>query len=89
MPLADSQAHVPQTGSPLIDAADLARCPVDDQVFAFRPQLGSIGGTFDCDIGAIEVPEADARVMCIAGILFLVGLATPRNRSHSRAVLPR
>lgn len=80
-PIANSEAHVPQTGSPLIDAAGLGRCPVDDQVFSGRPTLGSPSGTLDCDIGAIEVPEPGRWALLVSGSLLLSGLAYRRRQS--------
>jgi CSLREA domain-containing protein len=48
---------LPITGSPLVDAADDARCAATDQRGVARPQDGGSGG--GCDVGAVEgVPEA-------------------------------
>ncbi len=47
--------YVPVTGSPLLDAADTAACPADDERHTLRPIDGN--GDMDprCDIGSIEV----------------------------------
>jgi predicted outer membrane repeat protein len=46
----------PAAGSPLIDAGDNTVCPAADQIDMIRPQDGDGNGSFNCDIGAIEVP---------------------------------
>ncbi len=48
------QVHVPNFGSPLIDAADLSFCLVEDQVFTPRPQDGDGAGGTACDIRTNE-----------------------------------
>lgn len=49
-----TETHVPQPGSPAIDAASAAGCPAVDQRGASRPS----GPT--CDSGAVEVQQAGA-----------------------------
>lgn len=62
-PLADNGGptltHLPQSGSPAIDAGDDAVCAADpvnglDQRGTLRPQDGNGDGTPICDIGAVE-----------------------------------
>lgn len=73
--------HLPETGSPVVDAADDARCPATDQRGVPRPQGDG------CDAGAVE-READvseptldldlaASTRCVAGKVFVV--ITARN----------
>lgn len=44
----------PQTGSPVIDAADNLDCPYQDQRGAFRPADGNNDSVKTCDIGSVE-----------------------------------
>jgi len=74
MPLAYTQgsaALVPAPGSPLVDAASLEFCLLDDQLGSNRPVDGDGDGVAACDIGAIEVPEPGFAGMLSAGILLL------------------
>ncbi len=49
-----TSTHLPLPGSPLIEAADLAECELDDQTGMPRPIDGNADGASDCDIGAVE-----------------------------------
>lgn len=72
-------AHIPNPGSPAIDAGSLAPpsntslpgCLVRDQQGTLRPVDGDGDGTAVCDIGAIEAPERISTVLepDIAGML--------------------
>lgn len=46
--------HLPQTGSPAIDAGSNAGCPSADQRGIGRPLDGNGDGSLTCDIGAVE-----------------------------------
>ncbi|MEM9177181.1 MAG: choice-of-anchor Q domain-containing protein, partial [Myxococcota bacterium] len=76
--LASTRAHVPNPGSPLIEAADEARCTGFDQRRLPRPVDGDADGTALCDLGAIEVPEPRSWLGLGVGAL---GLAFLRRRS--------
>ncbi len=47
--------HLPQSGSPAIDAGLNGYCPATDQRGAWRPMDGDDNGSIDCDVGAYEV----------------------------------
>lgn len=51
---------MPQSKSPLIDAALNANCPPADQRGISRPLDGNGDGTATCDIGAVEAPALGA-----------------------------
>jgi large repetitive protein len=50
-----TRTHLPQTGSPAIDAGLAGPCPATDQRGQARPQDGNGDGTAICDVGAVEV----------------------------------
>jgi CSLREA domain-containing protein len=79
-PVGDSQAHVPEEGSPLVDSAELETCLFEDQVGIARPMDGDASGTAECDIGAIEVPEPSAAMMVVSALLAVHLLAGCRAR---------
>jgi CSLREA domain-containing protein len=71
-----SWAHLPQPGSPAIDAGANALCSPDDQLGTPRPLDGNNDGQAFCDIGAIES----------AGELFLAGFETGDTSEWSTTV---
>jgi hypothetical protein len=69
-----TKTHHPMTGSPVIDAANNASCPPDDQRGEARPFDGNDppDGFADCDIGSVEfLPEPRSSVTLIAGAAFM------------------
>ena len=88
-PVADSQAHVPEEGSPLIDAAELNFCLLDDQVHTARPMDGDDSGSAECDLGAIEVPEPSAEIMLLCALCGVQFLAVRRQRRGRPGESPR
>jgi hypothetical protein len=52
-----TETHDLLPGSPAVDAADNAGCPVTDQRGFTRPIDGDGNGTLVCDIGAVEVQQ--------------------------------
>ncbi|WP_395375857.1 choice-of-anchor Q domain-containing protein [Marinicella sp. W31] len=60
-PLADNggftMTHLPQEGSPVIDAASDEDCAINDQRGVSRPQDGDGDGDALCDIGSVEVVD--------------------------------
>lgn len=94
-PLADyggaTWTHALQPGSPAIDAADNADCPVTDQRGVTRPFDGDNDSTAVCDIGAVElrnqieiedvtVEEGDAGT---TNAVFTVTLSPPSSQPIS------
>jgi hypothetical protein len=55
------QTHLPQAGSPLVDAADATQCAVRDQRGGARVGV--------CDIGAVEYGASVARALYLPVIL--------------------
>jgi hypothetical protein len=55
------QTHLPEAGSPLVDAADAAQCPTRDQRGGARVGV--------CDIGAVEYGASVARALYLPVIL--------------------
>ena len=76
--LLSTRGHLPNPGSPLIEAADEAACTSFDQRRGLRPVDGDTNGTSECDLGAIEVPEPGLWIGLWAGVMALAGL---RQRS--------
>jgi CSLREA domain-containing protein len=67
-----SQTHVPQTGSPAIDAGGLNQpcVSITDQRGYVRPIDADQNGTTNCDIGAVEVLPANASVIRLQTVVF-------------------
>jgi hypothetical protein len=86
-PLADNGGptltHLPQLGSPVVDAGDNTACPPTDQRGEPRPVDGNepLDGVADCDIGAIELPEPGQLVLLGAGIAFLLTVGRRRMKA--------
>ncbi len=51
-----TMTHLPQAGSPAIDAGTNTGAPAADQRGQSRPQDGDGDGTATCDIGSVEIP---------------------------------
>ncbi|MCR9093857.1 MAG: SMP-30/gluconolactonase/LRE family protein [bacterium] len=79
--LASTRGHLPNPGSPLIEAADEDACTRFDQRRGLRPVDGDTNGTPLCDLGAIEVPEPGFAIGLCAGVM---ALGTLRRRSLAR-----
>ncbi len=80
--LASTRGHLPVAGSLLIEAADAASCTAFDQRRGPRPADGDTNGTAECDLGAIEVPEAGFGIGL--GVMGLIALGRRRRDSASR-----
>jgi CSLREA domain-containing protein len=79
--------HRPATDSPLVDAADDARCAALDQRGVARPLDGDRSGAARCDVGALEVPEPGPWAAALAAFAVLRHLPRgghPRGRSCGR-----
>lgn len=63
LPLADNGGptltHLPDTGSPAIDAGDNGTCAATDQRGIARPADGNADASAICDIGAVEIELAN------------------------------
>jgi CSLREA domain-containing protein len=78
-----TKTHHPMTGSPVIDAGNIANCPATDQRGEARPFDGDDppDGSADCDIGSVEyLPEPHHTATLIAGAAFLGLLYRRRTR---------
>jgi predicted outer membrane repeat protein len=83
-----TKTHHPMTGSPAIDAANNASCPLTDQRGEARPFDGDDppDGFADCDIGSVEfVPEPHHTATMLAGAVLLALLYRRRARGLRRA----
>ncbi len=74
-----TRTHLPLAGSPAIDAGDAAGCFFSDQRGHPRPLDGDENGSAVCDVGAVEVPEPDALVQLVAGVIGLGVLGRRRG----------
>ena len=72
-PLADNGGptltHLPDPGSPAIDAGDSGACPETDQRGEARPFDGDRDGTAVCDIGSVEVSSIDLHVILLPAVV--------------------
>lgn len=79
-PLDDTMAHLPQSGSPLVDTADETECSSRDQRGVGRPIDGDESGSAECDLGAIELPEPGFGLLLASGVLWLRSCLIRRRR---------
>jgi hypothetical protein len=82
-----TRTHLPMVGSPAVDRGEPVACPVRDQRGVPRPLDGDQNGSFLCDVGSVEVPEASFLPGILAGAGLLSELTgRTRRRSVTRAL---